>query len=224
MKKTFLFVLLSVMAFGAMAQRKSVSILGDSYSTYQGFLQPDTNFVWYFEPLNPELTDVNNVRQTWWHKFISDNGYKFDTNNSFSGATISSSGYNNEDYSDRSFVTRARFLGNPDIILVCGATNDSWANSPIGEYKYSGWTVEDLKDFRPSVAAMFNTLQEHYPNAEIYFILNDILKPEINESIETVAAYYGVPVIHLHDIDKIHGHPSIKGMASIAAQVAEVVK
>ena len=26
---------------------KSVSILGDSYSTFEGYVQPDTNFVWY---------------------------------------------------------------------------------------------------------------------------------------------------------------------------------
>ena len=29
------------------AQRKAVSILGDSYSTYEGFLTPETNAVWY---------------------------------------------------------------------------------------------------------------------------------------------------------------------------------
>lgn len=29
---------------------KSVSILGDSYSTFQGYVQPETNAVWYFDP------------------------------------------------------------------------------------------------------------------------------------------------------------------------------
>ena len=28
---------------------KSVSILGDSYSTFEGYVQPDTNFVWYLK-------------------------------------------------------------------------------------------------------------------------------------------------------------------------------
>lgn len=35
---------------------------------------------------------------------------------------------------------------------------------------------------------------------------------------------YQVPVIALHDIDKKNGHPTIKGMKSIADQVLKVIK
>lgn len=70
---------------------------------------------------------------------VKEGGYKLGTIESYSSATICNTGYRDEDYSDRSFVTRCTNLGNPDIILICGATNDSWANVPIGEYKYSGW-------------------------------------------------------------------------------------
>jgi hypothetical protein len=38
---------------------KSVSILGDSYSTFEGYVQPDTNFVWYLKtPPKGRKTDM----------------------------------------------------------------------------------------------------------------------------------------------------------------------
>lgn len=71
------------------------------------------------------------VRNTWWHQFIKENNYRLCVNNSFSGATICHTGYRSEDYSDRSFITRMKALGCPDIIFIFGATNDYWAKSPL---------------------------------------------------------------------------------------------
>ncbi len=88
---------------------KSVSILGDSYSTFEGYVQPDTNFVWYLKtPPEGRKTDMVSVRNTWWHQFIKENNYRLCVNNSFSGATICHTGYRSEDYSDRSFITRMK--------------------------------------------------------------------------------------------------------------------
>ncbi len=202
-----------------MAQRKAVSILGDSYSTYEGYLQPDTNFVWYFKKTNTKSTDVSSVEQTWWHLFIKESGYRLCVNNSFSGSTICNTGYNKEDYSDRSFITRLDKLGNPDIIYIFGATNDSWANAPIGEYKYTDWTKEELYHFRPALAYLLHEMKQRYINVDIYFILNNELKPEINESVYTICKHYGVECITLRNIKKQHGHPNIEGMRSIANQV-----
>ena len=47
MKKIILFSLLFIVCLGAEAQRRSVAILGDSYSTFQGFVQPAKNRIWY---------------------------------------------------------------------------------------------------------------------------------------------------------------------------------
>lgn len=226
MKKTLLyFILVCFCSCWASAQSvKSVSILGDSYSTFQGYVQPETNIVWYFDPAKTFNTDVTSVRQTWWHQFIKKNGYHLCVNNSYSGATICNSGYKRgnpdfADYSDRSFVTRMNNLGCPDIIFIFGGTNDAWAGSPIGEYKYEGWTKEDLFSFRPAMAKMLAFMTDRYPNVEIYFILNDGLQEEINESIKTVCKHYQVPCIVLKDIDKANGHPSIKGMNQICEQI-----
>lgn len=203
---------------------KSVSILGDSYSTFEGYLQPDTNFVWYYKtPPKGRMTDVTSVRETWWHQFIKENNYRLCVNNSFSGATICNRGYRSEDYSDRSFITRMKHLGCPDIIFIFGATNDSWAKSPIGEYKYADWTSDDLYTFRPAMACLLEGMIDYYPNVKLYFILNDGLTEAINESVKTICRHYQIDCIELKAIDKKGGHPSIKGMIQIKEQIEAYV-
>ena len=203
--------------------KPTVAVLGDSYSTFAGFI-PNGNACWYNSPADHKRTDVTKVEQTWWWQVANEGGYKLGAIESYSGATVCNTGYRDEDYSDRSFVTRCTNLGNPDIILICGATNDSWANAPIGDYKYANWKRVDLYFFRPAMAKMLNDIKQHYPNVDVYFILNTELKKEINESVQEVCKHYDVPVIELVDIDKKSSHPSVKGMKSIALQVLKFIK
>lgn len=217
------FVLL--LQWQAQAQsRPVVSVLGDSYSTFAGFI-PEGYDTWYgrTDP-DADKTDVTQVEQTWWWQLIKNGGYKMGMINSWSGATICNTGYYDRDYTVRSFLTRCLNLGNPDIILICGATNDSWAGVKMGDYVYEDWRRADLYYFRPAMAKMLRDIQQHYPNAEVYFILNTQLKEEVNESVAQICKHYGVDLIRLHDIDKMSGHPSAAGMKSFADQVLEVLK
>lgn len=218
--------LVAASVFSADAEvRPSVSILGDSYSTFEGYIEPESNITWYYEPVRDDRTDLRTVDQTWWHKFITENGYKLCVNNSYSGSTVCNRGYDGDDYTDRSFLTRCKNLGNPDVIFIFGGTNDCWAGVPIGDYKYEGQGKGDLYKFRPALAKVMRNVTERYPNVDIYYIVNDCLTPEIVESINTVCDHYEVPVIQLHDIDKINMHPSVKGMQQIADQLtARIVK
>lgn len=216
-----LFLMMLCVCYGY--SQKRVSILGDSYSTFQHYVLPDTNFVWYpFHDGNKN--DVTKVEETWWHLLLKDMGYKLEQNNSFSGSTIGYHGYGHEDYSLRSFINRSKYLGSPDIILIFGGTNDSWSGTQIGEYKYSDWTEKDLWTYRPALARMLDFMTKRYVNTEIYFILNSELREDITESSILLCERYGVPVIKLHDIDKQAGHPSIVGMKAIAAQVAKELR
>jgi lysophospholipase L1-like esterase len=113
-------------------------------------------------------------------------------------------------------------LGNcPDIIFIFGGTNDSWAGSPIGEYKYSDWANKDLYSFRPAMAYMLDYMTTRYLNTEIYFIVNNKLKPEITNSIHDICNHYNVKYLDLKDIDKKGNHPSVKGMEQIVDQLDE---
>ena len=116
--------------------------------------------------------------------------YKLCVNNSYSGSTVGYRGYDGNDYSDRSFITRMDNLGNPDIILIFGATNDSWAGEEVGAYKYGQWTKGDFYTFRPAMAYMLDHVKKRYPNVKVYFLLNSELRDDINESCLTICQHY----------------------------------
>ena len=201
----------------------SVSILGDSYSTFEGHVVPDTNAIWYFAVPPTGLTDVDNVDQTWWRLLLGNTGWNLERNNSFSGSTICNTGYHGEDYSDRSFITRMDNLGNPDIILIFGATNDSWADAPIGEYKWENQSTYDFYSFRPALGLMLEKITKNHPDARIIYILNDGLKEEIDAAVKAACTRYNVELIELDGIDKINGHPSVNGMKQIASQIEQAL-
>ena len=220
MRKVALFTVVVIACIAVQAQSKrGISILGDSYSTFKGYVVPDTNYVWYPQE-KAENNDVQDVRQLWWHQMIREHGYRLCQNNSFSGATICHTGYKGDDYSDRSFCTRLRYLGSPDVILVFGGTNDSWAKSPIGDFQYGNWQKSDLYHFRPAMAYLLANLQNYYPGTEVYVIINTELSEEVTSSMKIICDHYNVKYIQLVDIEKQWGHPSQKGMKAIADQVA----
>ena len=223
MKNKLLLLVLLLTSLTAGAQTKTVSVFGDSYSTFEGYLTPSTNAVWYDLKHAANKTDVERVTQTWWHQLIRRNGWRLCVNNSYSGSTICNTGYDGNDYSDRSFVNRMDNLGCPDIIFIFGATNDCWSGAPLGEYQYEGIRPDQLWQFRPAMAYMLAWMKDRYINTELYFILNCDMKEEINESVYTICKHYGVPVITLKNIDKMQGHPSVKGMEQIAAQIEEAI-
>ncbi len=217
MKRIVLIFAVLAFALAASAQKK-VSILGDSYSTFKDHI-PSINACWYPDACN----DVKEVEQTWWHQFINKNGYQLEKNNSWSGSTVCNTGYDAKDYSDRSFFTRVNMLGNPDIILIFGGTNDSWCGAKVGEYKYKNWTKPELYTYRPALSYLLASAKMLYPEAEIYFILNTELRDDINESTMTVCKKHKIPVIVLKDIAKQGGHPCIEGMTAISDQITDFI-
>lgn len=227
------FVLMGCMSTTVLAQDSlRIAILGDSYSTFEGFI-PKNYEIWYFSENNPRRNgilpnDVSKVEQTWWYQVVDRLNAKLEKNNSYSGSTISCSGYKKDvevkgDYSDRTFMGRVYNLGNPDVILVFGGTNDDWARAPIGEYTYENWTKEQLKAFRPAMAKLLYELKMMYPKARLLFMLNTDLRDVINESVKEICQHYDVQCLVLKDIDKLKGHPSVKGMKSISDQVVEAL-
>lgn len=224
MKKLILLLVLVSVTFTSWAQTKeTVAILGDSYSTYEGYI-PTGNEIWYFQPQRDDRTDVNDVKQTWWWKVVKEGGFKLGVNDSYSGATICYTGYRDEDYTKRSFVQRLANLGTPDIIFVFGGTNDSWAGAPLGEFKYNDIKHADLFCFRPAMAYMLQGLLDHYPNTKIYVLINDGLSKDVTEAMKVISKHYSVPTIELNGIDKKGGHPTIKGMEQIKQQVLSHIR
>ena len=75
MKKLFMVIMLAVATIAVQAQTKKVSILGDSYSTFQG-VNPEG-----YNPFYPnDRNDVTEVSQTWWVLRDNEHHYKVEGN------------------------------------------------------------------------------------------------------------------------------------------------
>lgn len=207
----------------ARAAKPVVSILGDSYSTFLGYI-PEDNAYWYSTSPDRTRTDVDDVTQTWWWQLISEGGYILGKNESYSGATICYTGYRGEDYADRSFVTRLPRLGSPDIILIFGGTNDSWARVPMGEFVYRNLTRGHYYEFRPALGKLLDEAKKRYPGTDVYFILNTELSDDVNDAVRQECKLFKVPLIELKDIDKKAGHPTKQGMTQIKDQVLKALQ
>lgn len=193
-----------------------VSILGDSYSTFKGYLSPNNNITYYPKP----TTGVTDVTQTWWYMFIANNNLILEYNNSYSGSTIS---YKKSEKKS-AYIDRYQDLGSPDIIFVFGGTNDNWQDIPLGNYQYSNWKEKDLFNFRPAFAYLLYELKVTYPKAQIINLINTGLKKEYKESMQIICQYYSICNISLGDFDKKEDHPSKYGMKSIYKQISEILK
>lgn len=204
----------------------NVFILGDSYSTYENFIP--SGYAFYYSNNVFKDTDVNDVEQTWWKLLLNETKSKLVQNNSWSGTTICNTGYDGV-YAVHSFINRFDELaGNGffennkiDTFFIFGATNDNWADAPIGSLKYSDYTEEELKCVLPAVCYLFNKVKNTLPHAKIVSIINTELKPEITNGIMKAAEQIGIEAIVLKEFEKNAGHPTIAGMKNIKNQIQD---
>lgn len=206
---------------------KNILIFGDSYSTYEGYI-PE-GFATYYSPQGRPNTAVckMSVDDTWWKRLMNQTGATLVQNNSWSGSTLGHTGYAGDCSQTNSFIYRYRQLRQKgffddkqvDTIFVFGGTNDSWAGAPLGELKFSDWEEQDLFQVLPAFCYFMDTVKKDFPKAEIRFIINCDIKPEIMEGARLAGEQLGINVVQLKDIDKDSGHPTIKGMSQICEQV-----
>lgn len=209
---------------------KNVLIFGDSYSTFKGYI-PE-GYAKYYSESEDAPTDVRRVSETWWHRVMTATSSNLVLNNSWSGSTIGFTGYNNSDCSrSSSFIYRfgklaeEGYFENNEIntMFIFGGTNDSWSNAPLGEMKYSDWEREELFCVLPAICYFIDKARRTLPDARIICVINTDIKEEIRDALENASAHYGVEFLRLKDIDKVGGHPTVKGMAQISEQVIEAL-
>ena len=235
MKKFALIVFLAVLFLGCQAQNstRKVVVLGDSYSTFEGCI-PEGYACWYYSD-GRMGNNCTSADSTWWSIVLRETGDSLLLNSSFSGATICNIGYRGDDYSDRSFVTRAGkdivsedgtiLCGDtPDIIYIFGGTNDSWAGSPKGELlSKEKWREANLNEALPATCYLLGYLTEKLPGTRIIVIVNSELDEVITEGLLEAGKMFGVETLMLKDVDKQRSHPSISGMRTIADQLEAIL-
>lgn len=164
---------------------KKVSILGDSISTYAGWLTPSTNAVYYPTCQNSPYADITSVNETWWKIVIDKTQMVLGANNSYSGRTLKDSATINN-------IEALANNGTPDLILVYLGTNDANQQVSLGKidktmpFNYNSsesygetlgtnLTQEQIEalgtsTFYEAVRTLIIRLQWYYPNARIVFL------------------------------------------------------
>ena len=209
-------------------KHKNLLIIGDSYSTFEGYI-PDTHKFWYCPAGRPQ-TDVTRVEETWWYPLLEELDLNLVRNDSWSGSPLAFWGWDGVDCSkSSSFIYRLEKLieedffkkNEIDTVIAFGTTNDSWIGSELGEIKFENFERSDFYRVCPAVCYFVSLLKKAAPDADLIFIKNTGLKDGISDAISAACDHFGVRCLELHDIDKQSGHPNILGMSQIREQVRE---
>ena len=200
---------------------KTFGILGDSYSTFKGYI-PEGNRHYY--PFPEEVEDVLQVEQTWWHRLMTKRNLRLLINESYSGATVCEDV--REGYPVDSAFTRRAIRAfcqengeKPDYIFFFGCTNDNWFGQVPGKLQYENWSEQDLQKILPAYCYILANLKKNNPQATLVTIINTGLKEEIFDGMVEAGKHYGAINVVLHDIHKQNGHPTDTGMEQIFLQV-----
>ena len=223
----------------------TVSILGDSISTFEGYVPTADGVNRKHASFYPKR-DIRRVEDTWWAQVIARMNARLGINESWSGSRVLNTMDGNEgnlgEDAAMASMTRIRNLGSrgdPQIILFFGGTNDIAFGSPTGEFDAHGapkevdLTATKWDTFSEAYAAAIGRMQALYPDAEIYAI-----SPTENETyydaavreqyvtvMKSICAHYGVSFIDLieegftTDMLSDGTHPNREGMRCIADAV-----
>ncbi len=164
-------------------QGKKIAIVGDSISTYNGWLPSDvsgfsgTAYATYY----PQ-GDVNAVGKTWWYQVAQNLGINTTdiANTSWSGGTVcgdsTSTTYGKPAVSTKriSDIAIRGFI--PDIILVFISCND-WYQCGLSGYSTTlgDWRITDpipaegtINKFRNAYALMLAKIRQTYPTSRVF--------------------------------------------------------
>lgn len=216
----------------------NVFILGDSYSTFEGWIPEGYSFFYSKNGVRmmdgksiDENEKVCKAEQTWWHMLVTESNSSLVLNNSWSGSTICNTGYGGNDSSSFSFITRIDKLikdgffekNKIDTFFVFGGTNDSWAEAPMGELQFVDWQADDLYKAIPAFCYLLDTLKNKLPDVRPVVLINTGLKPEIEENYIEGCKKYGVEFVKFESIHKWDGHPTLTGMKQIKDKILEIL-
>ena len=196
-------------------QGKTYSILGDSISTYEGYVpyqnEGNENKVYY------PKGDVDSVEKTWWKMLENKTGLTLIKNQSLGSSDVSTS----NDANRASFVTRCTDLGDsPDYIFIYGGTNDIYHNREIGINHFFS-TIEELDTtkFADAYDKMLRLIKENYTESKIICIIPTNASSDMRDIICNCAKFNNIFLtidlknIRLEDFGEITlYHPNYTGM------------
>lgn len=230
----------------------AVSIMGDSISTFQGYIPAG---YYDFFPENGLVSDVND---TWWKRVLDEEEWTLCVNGSSSGATCvgDSTSMDNPQCSCNEFRTGGLSGSDgtaPDIIIVYMGTNDFLQSIPLGDNDGTRAVAEgQVAMFGDAYTLMLDKLRVKYPASQIYCctitqvggygtdtpyveMVNGVglTTADYSARIAQIAGNKNLPVIDLQGcgiaVENLHNttadgvHPTPEGMQYIAEAVRKVL-
>ena len=201
-------------------QKKRISILGDSVSTFAGITPPEALF---YDAWRQEETGVTSPDDTWWMQVIQGMGGILGVNNSYAGSTVSG-GFMTSGTSEKRLRTLSA-EGEPDMILVAMGAND-WGfgvHPQEFEYEYRRM-LQRMKRLYPRAEIWCATILrgKPVPEEEMFFNVDGVISPNIYSDI--IRRIGTEEAVHLADVSGFHMeyvtidgvHPYREGMKMIA--------
>ena len=148
-------------------ERRRISILGDSISTYEGFNPPGYS-VYYDEEIR-YLNGLENVEDTWWMRVIHGLDGMLCINDSYSGSLVSGTVFPSAVCEER-LTSLCGPAAGPDIILIYMGVNDFGYGVRVSRGRAVLLFSQDRKDFsffEDAYDGMLKRLRELYPQARI---------------------------------------------------------
>ena len=210
---------------------KKLTVYGNSITTYSG-TQPAGYAVYY------PRGDVDSPDKTWWGALIKETGMSLEQNNSWSGSRVSL----NSTSSSMSSDARLQSMGNPDMIVMLGGTNDWSGNIALGDINY---TNPDKTTITGGFIYAIQQMKLLYPNAEIFIcsplqragvkplVKNGLYFYQLRDRIEELTKALCVHFIDLYDVNINPGeannlaytidglHPNAAGMFRIKERLKQ---
>ncbi len=198
---------------------KKLSILGDSISTFTGYI-PENYSLFY-----PENGTIFNVEETWWKQLLNQTGMVLCRNASYSGALCAGNTTDTQDArcgaSDKRIADLMSTDGSsPDLIIVFIGINDYLTDVPMGSFQGIDTLPGEgvVSTFCDGYGVMLRKVKNAYPNAAIYCCTitetiagdkqgegvapginnNGNTIEDFNNSIKVVAAAFGATILDTH--------------------------
>ena len=161
---------------------KTISILGDSISTFRGYIPIADGKNLAHRSRYPQANLLTEVEKTWWMRLITSLSATLGINDSWAGSRVSNDIDGNradmgEDAAMAS-LTRISNLGangTPDLVIIYGGTNDLASRMPIGAPTANRTTPDLTVTKWSSVAEAYEEallrIRYFYPKAEILALL-----------------------------------------------------
>lgn len=230
---------------------KVISILGDSISTFGGYIPVEDGFNLTHRARYPQSNLLTDVNETWWMQTIAAFDAKLGINDSWAGSRVSNSiDGNSGDQGENTCMaslTRIQNLGSngtPDVILFFGGTNDIGTYVTMGSFDPASAPTEvDLTATKWDTAAdayvaAIMRLQHFYPDAQIFALLPTYTKSyykderlaAYNEVFAAICQHYNVPYVDLREsgitLDYLPDgiHPNAEGMDFITNAIVSLMQ